>query len=219
VIVALEKQENGVGTIVNETTPDKKGNFNFEHVAAGNYAVVVAAVSNKQVAYTPVVLVSADAAFGAGKKISPGTNVGTIPVLLGAGTGWTQISVPVNSDAPVTTTITAAINVAGHGFEFPWSQGIPTFDTAKQIKCSNQAACTTNNIQVPSAPALFAVFNGPSTNFQSNGTRSIFDISAKAYTQNGAKPTCEPNATPVVRAEVSEGKPSQIEAFNFSSCQ
>jgi Carboxypeptidase regulatory-like domain len=209
VVIALEKQDDG--SIVNETSPDAKGNFTFAQVGGGDYVLFIAAQNDKQVAYAPVVLLSAGSTFGTGQTISPGTNVGVIKLPLARGASSGTVPVPVNSDHPITVTLAAHITYNGHTFEWPWINGIPTFD----VPARNRRA---NTIQVPAAPAFIGVYNADATRFAQN-TGSSVDLYASAYTQNGAKPTCVPAKRGPNRVDASAGRNSPPAGFNFIGCQ
>ena len=219
VLVALESPSPADGKIVNETSPDAQGNFSFTNLATGSYIIAVTATNSKQAFYTPVLLGPSGPAFGNGKDLTTGTNVGVIPVSLASGSGSSAINVPVQSDKAITVTLTATINIGDHYMEFPWPQGIPTFDTSVQAGCSNGAACTTNTIQVPSAVALVAAYNGTSTKYSANAIGANFNLWAKSYTQNGAQPTCDPNIIGPVQVKVADGATEQVDPFKFTGCQ
>jgi hypothetical protein len=74
-------------------------------------------------------------------------------------------------------------------------------------------------VQVPSAVAQVAAYNGTSTKYAANLIGANFNLWAKAYTQNGAQPTCDPNSVGPVAVKVSDGGTVQADTFKFSGCQ
>jgi hypothetical protein len=205
VVVALERQP-GNGSIVNATSPDANGNFTFTDVKGGNYAVVVSAIDAAKKSYVPVLVV--------GKAVAPGANLGTI-ALNSSGKAAAKVTVPVQSNKPITVTLAVNQKIGEHTFQIPWADGTPTFDTALKSSCSGKTACTTYRVQIPSSGLLMANFDGKSIQYLPNPVPSNYSVMASAFTQNGAKPTCEShNSAPL---ELKGG--GNAPAIVFSGCE
>src|SRR5437879_6145246 len=125
IVVALESQP-GDGSIVNATSPDGNGNFSFTAVRPGNYAIVISGLDTAKKSYTPVLVV--------GKGIAPGANLGTIS-LKSSGSNPAQIDVPVQSNKPITVTLSVNQKIGQYSFAVPWADGTPTFDTSVKQGC------------------------------------------------------------------------------------
>ena len=179
VVVALESQPGG--SIVNATAPNADGNFSFTSLAAGNYALVITGQNASKKSYTPVLIV--------GKGVSPGANLGTI-ALKATANGARKVSVPVESNTPITVTLAVNQKVDQYSFSIPWADGVPTFDTSAK-NCSNGSACGNFSLELPPSGMLMANFDGKSLAFLPKPLAANYTVSATAYTQNGAKPTCE----------------------------
>jgi hypothetical protein len=204
VVVALENQP-GNGAIVNATSPDPNGNFSFTNVKPGNYAVVISGVDGAKKSYVPVLVV--------GKGVTPGANLGTIS-LKASTKSVSQVDVPVQSNKPITVTLAVNQKIGESTFAIPWADGTPTFDTAKKAACTVGTACTTYRVKVPSSGLLMANFDGSSIQYLPNPVPSNYSVMATAYTQNGAKPTCEShNSAPL---ELKNGSP---QAIVFNGCE
>jgi Carboxypeptidase regulatory-like domain len=204
VVVALENQP-GNGAIVNATSPDANGNFSFTNVKPGNYAVVVSGIDVAKRTYAPVLVV--------GKGIAPGANLGTIS-LKSAGKNAAVVNVPVRSNKPITVTLAVNQKIGEQTFAIPWADGTPTFDTVLKAGCSSGTACTTYRVQVPSSGLLMANFDGSSVQYLPNPVPSKYSVMASAFTQNGAKPTCEShNSAPF------ELKSGNARAIVFTGCE
>jgi hypothetical protein len=204
VVVALENQP-GNGAIVNATSPDANGNFSFTNVKPGNYAVVVSGVDAAKKSYVPVLVV--------GKGVAPGANLGTIS-LKASRKSVSQVDVPVQSNKPITVTLAVNQKIGESTFAIPWADGTPTFETALKSGCRAGAACTTYRVRVPSSGLLMANFDGNSIQYLPNPVPSNYSVMATAYTQNGAKPTCEShNSAPL------EMKTGNTQAIVFNGCE
>ena len=204
VVVALENQP-GNGSIVNATSPDANGNFSFTNVRPGNYAVVVSGVDGAKRSYVPVLVV--------GKGITPGANLGTISLKAGVKSA-AQINVPVRSNKPITVTLAVNQKIGEQTFAIPWADGTPTFDTAQKATCTGGTACTSYRVKVPSSGLLMANFDGSSVQYLPNPVPSKYSVMASAFTQNGAKPTCEShNSAPL------ELKSGNVQAIVFTGCE
>jgi hypothetical protein len=179
VVVALESQP--AGAIVNATSPNSDGSFSFTAVAPGNYAIVVTGQNASKKSYTPVLVV--------GKGLAPGANLGTI-ALKSTGSAAKTVSVPVESNTPITVTLAVNQKVDQYSFSLPWADGVPTFDTATK-NCSNGTACGNFTLDLPASGMLMANFDGKSLQYLPKTLAAKYSVSATAYTQNGAKPTCE----------------------------
>jgi hypothetical protein len=179
VIVALESQP--AGAIVNATAPSSDGSFSFSSVAPGNYAIVVTGQNSARKSYTPVLVV--------GKGLAPGANLGTI-ALKSTGSAAKKVTVPVESNTPITVTLSVNQKVDQYSFSVPWADGVPTFDTSAK-NCSNGTACGDFTLDLPASGMLMANFDGKSLQYLPKALAPNFTVSATAYTQNGAKPTCE----------------------------
>jgi hypothetical protein len=179
VVVALESQP--AGAIVNATDPNSDGSFSFASVAPGNYALVVTGQNAAKRTYTPVLVV--------GKGLVPGANLGTI-ALKATGSAAKKLSVPVESNRPITVTLAVDQKVDQYSFSIPWADGVPTFDTSSK-NCSNGGACGNFTLDLPASGMLMANFDGKSLQYLSKPLAANYSVSATAYTQNGAKPTCE----------------------------
>lgn len=201
VIVALESQPNG--SIVNATAPNSDGSFSFTSVAPGNYALVVTGQNSTKKSYTPVLVV--------GKGLGPGANVGTI-ALKSTGNAARKVSIPVESNTPITVTLAVNQKVDQHLFSIPWADGVPTFDTKT---CSNGSACGNFTLDVPTSGMLMANFDGKSLQYLPKPLAANYTVSATAYTQNGAKPTCESRTSaPYDLSKAGESKP-----IVFTGCE
>jgi len=184
VVVALESQP--AGAIVNATAPASDGSFSFNSVAPGNYAIVVTGQNAAKKSYTPVLVV--------GKGLAPGANLGTI-ALKSTGSAAKKVSVPVESNRPITVTLSVNQKVDQYSFSVPWPDGVPTFDTSAK-NCSNGSACGNFTLDLPASGMLMANFDGKSLQYLSKTLAANYSVSATAYTQNGAKPTCESRTSP-----------------------
>jgi hypothetical protein len=204
VVVALENQP-GNGAIVNATSPDANGNFSFTNVKPGSYAVVVSGVDAAKKSYLPVLVV--------GRGVTPGANLGTIS-LKASRKSASQVDVPVQSNKPITVTLAVNQKIGESTFAIPWADGTPTFDTALKTDCAAGSACTTYRVKVPSSGLLMANFDGNSIQYLPNPVPSNYSVMASAYTQNGAKPTCEShNSAPL------ETKNGSAQAIVFNGCE
>ncbi len=201
VVIALESQP--AGSIVNATAPASDGSFSFTSVAPGNSALVVTGQNTARKSYTPVLVV--------GKGLAPGANVGTIA--LRTGTAARRVSVPVESNRPITVTLSVNQKVDQYSFSIPWADGVPTFDTSAK-NCSNSSACGTFSLAVPASGMLMANFDGKSLQYLPKRLTPNYTVSATAYTQNGAKPTCE-SRTSAPR----ERKNGNVEPIQFTGCE
>lgn len=204
VVVALESQP-GNGSIVNATSPDANGNFSFANVKPGNYAVVVSGVDAGKKSYIPVLVV--------GNGVRPGANLGTISLRISRRSA-AQVDVPVQSNKPITVTLAVNQKIGESTFAIPWADGTPTFDTAKKAACIGGTACTTYRVKVPSSGLLMANFDGSSIQYLPNPVTSNYSVMATAYTQNGAKPTCESHHSAPL--ELKTGNP---QAIVFNGCE
>ncbi len=178
VVVALEAQP-GDGNIVNATSVNSDGTFSFTQVRPGNYAVIVNGQGADRKTYTPVIVV--------GKGVVPGANLGTIP-LKSTGSPAKKVTVPVQSNTPITVTLAVNQKVDKYSFSIPWADGTPTFDTKN---CQGGSACGTFSLDLPASGMLMANFDGKSLQYLPKALPANYTVSATAYTQNGAKPTCE----------------------------
>lgn len=179
VVVALESQPGGA--IVNATAPNSDGSFSFTSVAPGNYAIVVTGQNAAKQSYTPVLVV--------GKGVAPGANIGTI-ALKSTASAAKKVSVPVESNTPITVTLAVSQKVDQYSFSVPWADGVPTFDTSGK-NCTNGSACGNFSLDLPASGMLMANFDGKSLRYMPKALARNYTVSATAYTQNGAKPTCE----------------------------
>lgn len=201
VVVALESQPSG--SIVNATAPNSDGTFSFTSVAPGNYALVVTGQNSTKKSYTPVLVV--------GKGLAPGANLGTI-ALKSTGTAAKKVSIPVESNTPITVTLAVSQKVDQYSFSIPWADGVPTFDTKT---CSNGSACGNFSLDLPASGMLMANFNGKSLQYLPKPLAPHYSVSATAYTQNGAKPTCESRTSaPYDLSNAGESKP-----IVFTGCE
>jgi hypothetical protein len=200
VVVALESQP-GNGAIVNATSPDGNGHFAFTNVKEGNYAIVISASDAGNRGYLPVVVV--------GKGVTPGANVGTI-ALKASPKSDAKIAVPVESNKPITVTLAVNQKVGQYSFAIPWADGTPTFDTAANGKCSGGAACTTYHVQIPSAGLRMANFDGKSIQYLPKTLPTSYSVMATAYTQNGAKPTCDSHSSAPLELNPQTANPQPI---------
>jgi hypothetical protein len=205
VVVALESQP-GDGSIVNATSPDANGNFSFTAVRPGSYAIVVSGLNAAKQSYTPVLVV--------GKGVIPGAKLGTI-ALKSSGAKPAQVDVPVQSDRPITVTLAVNQKVGQYSFAVPWADGTPTFDTSAKQGCSGGAACNSYRLQVPAAGMLMANFDGKSVQYLPQALAATYSVSATAYTQNGAKQTCESHTS----APQDLTANAALQPITFSACE
>ncbi len=202
VVVALESQPGG--SIVNATAPNSDGSFSFSSVAPGNYAIVVTGQNSAKKSYTPVLVV--------GKGLAPGANIGTI-ALKATGSSAKKVTVPVESNTPITVTLAVNQKVDQYSFSIPWADGVPTFDTASK-NCSGANACGTFHLDLPASGMLMANFDGKSLQYLPKALDGRYTVSATAYTQNGAKPTCESRTS--APRELNGGA---VEPIQFTGCE
>ena len=207
VVVALESQP-GDGNIVNATSPDGNGHFSFTQVKPGNYALVITGVDASKKSYTPVLVT--------GKGIAPGANLGTI-ALKSSGSAAANLDVPVQSNKPITVTLTVNQKVGDYSVTLPWADGTPTFDTAAQKECSGAGACSHYRLQVPASQMLTATFDGTALRYSPKPLATRYSVVANAYTQNGARPTCDSHASAPL--EVQQAGGAQPSAIVFSGCE
>jgi hypothetical protein len=146
--------------------------------------------------------------------VTPGANLGTIS-LKASRKSASQVDVPVQSNKPITVTLAVNQKIGESTFAIPWADGTPTFDTAlKKTGCAAGSACTTYRVKVPSSGLLMANFDGNSIQYLPNPVPSNYSVMASAYTQNGAKPTCEShNSAPL------ETKNGSAQAIVFNGCE
>ena len=204
VVVALESQP-GNGAIVNATSPDANGNFSFTGVQRGSYAIVISGVDAGKQSYTPVLVV--------GKGVVPGANLGTL-ALKSSGTKPAQVDIPVQSDKPITITLTVNQKVGQYSFSVPWADGTPTFDTGAKQGCSG-GACGNYRLQVPAGGMLMANFDGKTLQYLPKPLEPTYSVTATAYTQNGAKQTCDSHSSPP--QDVNPGR--KLQPITFSGCE
>jgi hypothetical protein len=207
VVVALESQP-GDGSIVNATSPDGNGHFNFTQVRPGNYAIVITGVDAAKKSYTPLLVT--------GKGIAPGANLGMI-ALQSSGNGVANLDVPVQSNKPITVTLTVNQKVGDYSVTLPWADGTPTFDTLAQQECSTGGACSHYRLQVPASQMLMATFDGTALRYSSKPLATRYSVVANAYTQNGARPTCDSHASAPLELQQAGG--AAANAIVFSGCE
>lgn len=202
VVVALESQPGG--SIVNATSPNADGSFSFSSVAPGNYAIVVTGENSGRKAYAPVLVV--------GKGLVPGAKLGTIALKPSAAAAK-KVSVPVESNTPITVTLTVSQKVDQYSFALPWADGVPTFDTAAR-NCSGSNACGSFSLNLPPSAMQMANFDGKSLQYLPKPLTPNYTVTATAYTQNGAKPTCESrNSAPKALSGAA------VESIQFTGCE
>ncbi len=205
IVVALESQP-GDGSIVNATSPDANGNFSFTAVRPGSYAIVITGLDVSKRGYTSVLVV--------GKGIAPGANLGTIALKASAAKP-SQIDVPVQSNKPITVTLSVNQKIGDYSFAVPWADGTPTFDTSVKQGCSGGAACNSYRLQVPSGGMLMATFDGKAVQYLPKLLVPNYSVSATAYTQNGAKQTCESHSSAPQNARAG----ATLQTISFDACE
>jgi hypothetical protein len=206
VVVALES---GEGAIVNATSPDGNGNFSFTQVRPGSYALMISGQDANRRSYTPVLVT--------GKAIAPGAKLGTVE-LQASGTRPAQVNVPVVSDKPITVTLSVNQKVGERSYTLPWADGTPTFDTSARANCSGGAACSDYQLQMPASEILLATFDGSTLRYAPKPVASSYSVMANAYTQNGARPTCDSHASAPLELSGNRAKAGP-NTIVFSGCE
>jgi hypothetical protein len=121
----------------------------------------------------------------------------------------------VQSDKPITVTLSVNQKVGQYSFAVPWADGTPTFDTSVKQGCTGGAACNSYRLQVPAAGMRMANFDGRTVQYLPQALTSNYSVSATAFTQNGAKQTCGSHSSPP--QEVKSG--AALQPITFSACE
>jgi hypothetical protein len=225
IIVMAEQPDTGsIDRVVQQTLAStSQGTFSLCPLAAGNYDIVVAALStNGVVAYNPTITFSVPA----------GTAIGTIPLVLGGNTtapGVITGQVTTDGGATGADIAISALQTATPAGGAPLQVTIPVFaestvnvatERASGAGCPVGTACATYTLTVPASRPLVGTFAASGTTYAGPGGGNVFyNINAQAFGPGtGGTPMCSPSSlvTPPVTARA--GDMVQATSLVFTQC-
>lgn len=229
-VVALEAQDgSGVDRVVMQTVTDASGAFSFCPVAAGNYDVVVAAVSGNQVAYAITVITG----------VQPGNALGVVPVVAQSGTNTapafitgevttstgsaaTSADISISALQSVSSSLMVTVPLAGQ------SATAAELTTAPGASCQTNTACANYTLSVPALnPSVGAFVAGASQKPALPAAGAVnYTIDAFAFTTDGTgAPNCNPSeiktnmTTTNSPLTATSGQSTTAATSTFSGCQ
>ena len=224
VAVALEAM-GGDFKLVMRTEADAQGNFTFNNVAPGNYAIVAEALTSQGQLSIPAILVSGGGAFGPGAAISPGTNVGKVPLSLPTMTPSTELltGVVTSKDAngePVSVKVTFDFPAFVADFIFIVPNPVTTpLLTMPNCSGDQNIACANFNVASPATTPFFGVFTPPNTVLQPFSGPPVFGLQANAFSVSTSLPDCTPPVQSTGTINASPGAVITVGPIQFTGCQ
>jgi hypothetical protein len=231
VIVALEQPLNNF-SILAQTAADPAGNFRFDNVppapasAANNgYAIMVTAQRNDGILFTPALLVSGGGSLGQGTAITPGTNVGTIPLQLsstGILSGTVSSVNTIGGAVPVRVRVGQPLtSFAGLLFPVPIPVQPPDLVTsAADITCSGgTGACATYSLLLPANQLEVAVSSATGPVFIPSGQTMNFALVFQAFSLATGQPDCATAVIQSASTNIVAGQTVTVANQPFQGCQ
>jgi len=171
--------------------------------------------------YVPKILITTDAC-----PITLGTNIGTIALTPGAPSATITAQVtartPQGTPASISENPVAVYqNANGTLWAIPWSTFIPERQSlAPGPSCPANTACTQVTTKVAASPALWAFYNGSSTQFQavSSQTEYALAIESEPSADASLSGQCTPGVLSQSSTPVVAGSTTTFGPFNFTGC-
>ena len=212
------------GKWVNTILASPDGSFEshtLNEVSHETFTLTFLAVDSAGVFYGPKILITTDAC-----PITLGTTIGTIALTPGNSatiTAQVTAKTPQGTPASISENPEAVYeNANGTLWAIPWSTFIPERQSLDPgPSCPANTACTQITTKVAASPALWAFYNGSSTQFQAVGSQAEYALTilSEPGSQSTLSGQCTPGSLSQSSTPVSAGGTTTFGPFNFTGCK
>ncbi|HEX7960068.1 MAG TPA: hypothetical protein VF493_09130 [Terriglobales bacterium] len=229
--VLLEGAPGGDPQVVMQTTADSQGHFQFSNFPASFasdkiVSIMVSASASDGTMFTPALLISGAPPFGTGDQITPGTDVGTIPLQRSSTSGFMDGTVS-SSDAnghPVGVRVTANLMTTFTvDRAFPVALPIPSQEVKTDpsvVSCGDgNGACAAYTFEVPTDRLQRAFYSRSGYTFATASEGPNYSPVFSAFSLSTGEPDCSPSTIRQFGGTVQPGGTVVISTDKFQNCQ
>lgn len=229
--VLLEGAPGGDPQVVMQTTADSQGHFQFSNFPASFasdkiVSIMVSASASDGTMFTPALLISGAPPFGTGDQITPGTDVGTIPLQRSSTSGFMDGTVS-SSDAnghPVGVRVSANLMTTFTvDRAFPVALPIPSQELKtdpRVVSCGDgNGACAAYTFEVPTDRLQRAFYSRSGYTFATASEGPNYSPVFSAFSLSTGEPDCSPSTIRQFGGTVQPGGTVVISTDKFQNCQ
>ena len=228
--VILEGAPGGDPQVIMQTTADAQGHFQFDNLPDISsdkiVAIAVTASGSNGTFYTPALLISGAPPFGTGDKITPGTDVGTIPLQHSSTSGFMDgtVSSSDGNSNPVAVRVSANLMTTFTlDRVFPVALPIPAqeFQTDTRVNsCGDgHGACAAYTFEVPTDRLQRAFYGRDGYSFAAASEGPNYAPVFSAFSLSTGEPDCSPSTIKQFGGSVRPGGTVILATDKFQNCQ